>query len=87
MAFELVGERDVQKGDQTYVVKVHFDADTNTQRNEYILDEEVLYHFEFEQHELQEFDEDLSVDAVVEGFNDWYDQFGPDWRPEAFYLP
>lgn len=86
MAFELVGEEDSVKDDQTYTIRVYFDADTNTQRNEYVLDEEILYHIEFEQHELQEADRDLNVEAVVNGFDDWYEQFGPDWRPEAFYL-
>lgn len=86
MAFELIGEKDSVKEDQTYTVKVYFDSDTNTQRNEYILDEEIIYHIEFEQHDLQEVEKDLSVDGVVAGFDDWYDQFGPDWRPEAFYL-
>lgn len=86
MAFELIGERDSVKDNQTYVIRVYFDEDTNTQRNEYVLDEEVLYYIEFEQHYLQEADKDLSIDGVVEGFDDWYEQFGPDWRPEAFYL-
>lgn len=86
MAFEIIGERDSVKDDQTYVIKVYFDEDTNTQRNEYVLDEEVLYYIEFEQHYLQEADKDLSIDGVLEGFDDWYEQFGPDWRPEAFYL-
>jgi hypothetical protein len=86
MSFTLIGERESVKGDQTYFVRVLFDADTNTQRNEYILEEETLYHIEFEQHDMQEFDKDLSIESVVVGFNDWYDKFGPDWRPEAFYL-
>lgn len=87
MAFELIGERESAKEENVYSIRVYFDADTNTQRNEYVLDEEVLYYIEFEQHEIQEADKDLSVDGVAAGFDDWYDQFGPDWRPQAFYLP
>lgn len=84
MAFELIGEQDSVKEDQTYTVKVYFDSDTNTQRNEYVLDDEVLYFIEFEEHNFLEPDKDLKVDAVAEGFDAWYDEFGPDWRPVAF---
>jgi len=87
MAFRLVGEKDNIKDDQVYTVKVYFDPDTNTQRNEYVLDEEILYNIEFEQKNIEEFDKDLSVESVCSGFNDWYQEFGPRWRPEAFYLP
>jgi hypothetical protein len=86
MAFELIGEKDSVKGDQTYAIKVYFDADTNTQRNEYVLNDEILYYIEFEQNEIQEADKDMSVDSVASGFDDWYDEFGPDWRPQAFFL-
>ena len=87
MSFILVGEEQSVKGDQTYIVRVLFDSDTNTQRNEYVLDEETLYHIEFEQHDIQEADSDIDISAIVSGFDDWYDKFGPDWRPEAFYVP
>jgi hypothetical protein len=86
MSFRLIGEEESVKGNQTYLVRVLFDADTNTQRNEYVLDEETLYHIEFEQHDIEEADKDLDISAVVAGFDEWYDTFGPDWRPEAFYL-
>lgn len=84
MAFELIAEADSVKEDQTYTIKIHFDSDTNTQRNEYVLDDEVLYFIEFEQHNVLEADKDLSIDSVVEGFDAWYDEFGPNWRPVAF---
>ena len=71
MAFELIGEREKVKEDQTYIIRVYFDADTNTQRNEYILDEEILYYIEFEEHEIQEADKDVSVDSVANGFDDY----------------
>ena len=87
MAFELMGEEESVRGDQAYLVRVLFDADTNTQRNEYVLNEETLYHIEFEQHNVQEAENDIDIESIVAGFNEWYDQFGPDWRPEAFYLP
>lgn len=86
MSFELLAEQDSVKGDQTYTIKLYFDSDTNTQRNEYVLDGEILYHIEFEQTNYEEPEKDLSIDAIVEGFDEWYNEFGPDWRPEAFYL-
>jgi len=86
MAFELIGEQDSVKDDQTYTIRVYFDSDTNTQRNEYILEEEILYYIEFEQSEIQEADKDVSVDSVVAGFDDWHEEFGSDWRPQAFFL-
>jgi len=84
MALQLFGERECAKGDQTYVVKVFFDEDTNTQRHEYVLNGEILFHLEYEFHLPQEPAQDDRLDAIVEGFDLWYDQVGPDWRPEAF---
>lgn len=84
MSFQLLAQRDVPKEDQEYSVRVYFDADTNTQRNEYLLDEEVLYFIEFEEHNVEEASKDISIDAIVEGFNSWYELVGPDWRPQAF---
>lgn len=86
MAFELMGEKDSIKGEKIYTIKVFFDADTNTQRNEYVVNGEVLYNIEFEQHDLQDPDKDLDLDSVVSGFDDWYDEFGPNWRPSPFYI-
>jgi hypothetical protein len=84
MSFNLIDEMDCVKGDQTYVVKLYFDADTNTQRHEYVLDDEILYYFEYEAPELEEPHKNLGILFVAEGFDYWYDQFGPDWRPEPF---
>jgi hypothetical protein len=86
MTFELMGEKESVKEDRVYVVRMLFDSDTNTQRNEYVLNEEILYHIEFEQHNIQEAENDLDIDSVAAGFDEWYDQFGPEWLPEAFYL-
>lgn len=83
MSFKLIGEQDSVKENQTYTIKVYFDSDTNTQRNEYILEDEILYYIEFEQHNIQE-ENDVSLNSVVLGFDDWYETFGPDWRPDAF---
>lgn len=86
MAFKLIAEQDSVKGDNTYTIRLYFDEDTNTQKNEFSLGEDVLYVFEFEQHNLLEPEKDASVESLVRGFDDWYDQFGPDWRPKAFSL-
>jgi hypothetical protein len=84
MAFELLVQQDCVKGDQTYVVKLYFDADTNTQKHEYVLNDEVLFYIEYEAYPHDIPDIDLSLASIVEGFDLWYEQVGPDWRPEAF---
>lgn len=83
MSFQLVSQKNSIKEDQTYTIKAYFDSDTNTQRNEYVLDDEIIYYIEFEQHDIQE-EKDVNIDSIVSGFDDWYDEFGPDWRPEPF---
>jgi hypothetical protein len=84
MSFKLIDEVECIKGDQTYTVKMYFDADTNTQGHEYVLDGEVLYHLNYEAPNLEEPEKNLGLNAIAEGFDYWYDQFGPDWRPEPF---
>lgn len=86
MAFQLVGQEDVVKGNLLYTVSLYFDPDTNTQKHEYVRDGEVLYYLEYEVFPSEEPDRDLDITAIVAGFNQWFDQFGPDWQPQAFYL-
>ena len=84
MSFELIGEQECVKEDQSYFVKLYFDADTNTQRHEYVLDDEILFYIEYEAYPHDIADVDLNVESIVNGFDDWYDTFGPNWRPALF---
>ena len=86
MAFELLRTSDVVKGDRTYVVNLYFDYDTNMSRDEYTLNGEILYYYEYDASILTEPENDASLEALIEAFDLWYDQVGPDWQPEAFYL-
>jgi len=85
MSFKLIDEVECVKGDQIYTVKMYFDADTNTQKHEYVLNDEVLYHFAYEAPDLEDPEKNLGITPIAEGFDYWYDQVGPDWRPSAFY--
>jgi hypothetical protein len=85
MSFKLINEQQCIKGSNTYIVKLYFDADTNTQKHEYVLNDEVLYNFAYEAPDLEEPEKNIGISAIVDGFEYWYDQFGPDWRPSAFY--
>lgn len=84
MSFVLVKEQVVPKPNGTYSVKLFFDEDTNTARNEYLLEGEILYHYEYEVDPFTIPEQDLSFEHIVDAFNGWYDIVGPDWRPEAF---
>lgn len=84
MSFELIDEMDCIKGDQIYTIRLYFDADTNTQKHEYLIDNELLYYFEYEIPQVEKPRKDIDIKAVVEGFEYWYSQVGPDWRPEPF---
>lgn len=84
MSFELIGQHEVEKENGTYVIKAYFDSDTNTQKNEYCLNKEVLFSQEYEMHYLDEPENDLDIDSVVEGFEYWFGIVGPDWRPQGF---
>jgi len=84
MSLQLIAEKDTPKEGQNYSVRVYFDADTNTQRNEYLLDEEIMYFIEFEVHVIDEPENDIRIDSLVEGFDSWYELVGPAWRPQAF---
>lgn len=84
MAFELIGEEEVVKADQVYFIKLYFDVDTNTQRHEYVLNDEILYGLEYEAYPHEIYHTDISLESIVSGFDAWYEQFGPNWRPQAF---
>ena len=84
MSFELINERDIVLQDQKYIVRLYFDHDTNTQRHEYVLEDEVLYYLEYESHPFEEPEKNINFESIVNGFHNWYNQFGPDWRPKAF---
>jgi hypothetical protein len=84
MSFKLIDEMDSIKGDRTYIIKMYFDTDTNTQKHEYILNDEVFYHFSYEAPDLEDPEKNLGISSIADGFDYWYDQFGPDWRPEPF---
>ena len=84
MTFKLIDEMDCVKGDQTYTMKMYFDSDTNTQRHEYVLNDQILYHLEYEIAPVEEPEKNLEVGSIADGFDHWYEEFGPDWRPEAF---
>lgn len=84
MSFKLIGEEECVKGDQNYFVKLYFDEDTNTQKHEYVLNGEVLFYLEYEAYPHEIPDYDLSLESIVEGFHNWYDLVGSDWRPTVF---
>lgn len=84
MSFQLLNEEACVKGSQTYMIRLYFDQDTNTQKHEYSLDDQVLYHIEYEALSYEVPNKDISLESIVLGFHDWYDEFGPNWRPVAF---
>jgi hypothetical protein len=84
MAFELIDSKKRKKNNQFYTVKLYFDFDTNTQKHEYCLNENILYSLEYESYEFEDVKKDINIDSIVQGFDFWYDQVGPDWQPEAF---
>lgn len=84
MSFNLVDEMYCVKEDKMYLVKLYLDSDTNTQRHEYVLDDEILYYIEYEALQVEESQDNLEIYSIADGFDAWYDQFGPDWRPEPF---
>lgn len=84
MSFNLIDEMYCVKAEQMYLVKLYFDSDTNTQRHEYILDDEILYYIEYEAFQVEDPEINIEIDSIVNGFDAWYDEFGPDWRPVPF---
>jgi hypothetical protein len=84
MAFKLLAEADSIKGEQTYSVKTFLDNNTNTQRNEYILDGEILFAQEYEFVPMEEPEVNFNIQSTLDGFDIWYDIVGPDWRPTGF---
>lgn len=84
MSFKLIDEVDCVKGEQIYRITLYFDSDTNTQKHQYILNDETLYQIEYEVEPVEDPESNLEIDSIANGFDNWYDQFGPDWRPEPF---
>jgi hypothetical protein len=82
MAFELLNQAESVKGNKIYIIRLYFDKETNTQKHEYVLDDEVLYYLEYGAYAHEVADFDLSIEPVVAGFDAWYDQMGPDWKPQ-----
>jgi hypothetical protein len=82
MAFELLNQAESVKGDKTYNIKLYFDKETNRQKHEYVLDEEVLYYLEYDAYSHEVAGSDISIEPIVSGFDSWYDQVGPDWKPQ-----
>jgi hypothetical protein len=81
MAFKLLSEADCIMDDQTYNVKTFFDKKTNTQRNEYILNDKILFSQEYEMVYLEDVEKDFKIESTIDGFVYWYNMVGPDWRP------
>lgn len=84
MAFELLGEADCPRDGNAYSVKAFYDIDTSMQRNEYLLDNEVLFAQEYEVLEVENPETDIDIQSVINGFDIWYGVVGPDWRPTFF---
>jgi hypothetical protein len=80
MAFNLVREQDVPKSNGTYTVRLLFDADTNTLRNEYWIEGGILYFIEYEGGQPVDSELDAVFAFVVDAFHSWYEFVGPDWR-------
>lgn len=84
MSFELLGEADCPKDGQAYSVKTFYDIESHMQRNEYLLDGELLFAQEYEVSDIQEPENDFDIQSTINGFEVWYDFVGPDWRPTFF---
>lgn len=86
MSFQLLDESEVVREGNTFIIKLYFDYDTNMQKHEYVLNDEVFYFLEYEAWPFDEPEKDLRIGSIVAGFIDWYDQFGMEWiqRKEVF---